>query len=128
MKDTARGAFAGGSLLLERGTVDRVRLTWRLLRDPRVSNIRLAIPALLLAYVVSPVDLIPDVFLGIGQTDDLGIAVLALMITIRLVPRLAPSGIVHAHMQEMRMESDRHEPRDDERGHVIEARFSVRDH
>ena len=53
------------------------RLAWRLLRDKRVTSLKYAIPLLLLAYLLSPVDAIPDLLLGIGQTDDLGVAVAA---------------------------------------------------
>ena len=121
-----QGAFAGGSRLLQRGTFDRARLTWRLLRDARVSPLRYAIPAMVLAYLASPVDAIPDFLLGIGQTDDLGVAVLAFMLLIRIVPLLAPAHVVDDHARELGLGGRR---RVDSRGHAhqpVEASFRVR--
>ncbi len=68
-------AFAGASALLDRGIRDQLRLGWRLLRDERVSALKFALPALLALYVVSPIDLIPDFLLGLGQIDDLGVVI-----------------------------------------------------
>ncbi|MBL8120644.1 MAG: DUF1232 domain-containing protein, partial [Anaerolineae bacterium] len=56
-----------------RAVMDQIRLTWRLLRDPRVPMITKLIPFLGLVYVVSPIDIIPDLIIGLGQLDDLGI-------------------------------------------------------
>ena len=52
-------AFAGASALLDRGIRDQLRLSWRLLRDERVSALKFALPALLALYVLSPIDPIP---------------------------------------------------------------------
>ena len=62
-------AFAGASVLLDRGIRDQLRLGWRLLRDERVPALKFALPALLGLYVVSPLDPIPDFLLGLGQID-----------------------------------------------------------
>lgn len=120
------GAFAGGARLLDRGMWDQARLTWRLLRDPRVSLLRYAIPGLLLAYLASPVDVIPDLLLGIGQTDDLGIAVLAIMLMIRIVPKLAPADIVDDHVRDMGLGGVVREREAFASDQPIEAQFSVR--
>lgn len=123
---SSSGAFAGGTRLLDRGLWDQACLTWRLLRDPRVSLLRYAIPALLLAYLASPVDAIPDLLLGIGQTDDLGIAVLAFMLMIRLVPRLAPADVVDDHVRDMGLGGIVRKQHTPPPGQPVEARFSVR--
>lgn len=120
------GALAGGARLLDRAVWDQARLTWRLLRDPRVSLLRYAIPALLLAYMASPVDAIPDLLLGIGQTDDLGIAVVALMLMIRIVPILAPADVVDDHLRDMGLGGRAGEQAASQPGQAIEARFHVR--
>lgn len=120
------GAFAGGARLLDRGMWDQARLTWRLLKDPRVSLLRYAIPGLLLAYLASPVDLIPDLLLGIGQADDLGIAVLAIMLMIRIVPKLAPADIVDDHVRDMGWVGVVREREASASGQPIEAQFSMR--
>ena len=105
---------------------DQARLTWRLMRDPRVSLLRYAIPALLLAYLASPLDAIPDLLLGIGQTDDLGIAVLAIMLMIRVVPKLAPADVVDDHVRGMDLGGKVREREATAPGQPIEARFNVR--
>ena len=88
--------------LLDPGTWGQLRLAWRLFRDPRVApKLKTAVPLLTLLYVLSPIDLLPDVFLGLGQVDDIGVIGLALLVLTRLVPRLAPSHIVEEHMMAM---------------------------
>jgi uncharacterized membrane protein YkvA (DUF1232 family) len=48
------------------------------MRDPRIPFwAKAAIPALAAAYVISPVDLVPDFLLGAGQLDDIGVILLA---------------------------------------------------
>jgi len=67
--------------------VRTLQLVWRLLNDTRVSLFpKLIIPAAIL-YVLSPIDLIPDVILGLGQLDDLGVAALAIALFIEFSPR-----------------------------------------
>ncbi len=49
-----------------------------LLRDPKIPFwAKAAIPALAAVYVISPIDLIPDFILGVGQIDDIGVILLA---------------------------------------------------
>lgn len=51
---------------------------WPLMRDPRIPFwAKAAIPAVAAAYVISPVDLIPDFLIGAGQLDDIGVMLLA---------------------------------------------------
>jgi uncharacterized membrane protein YkvA (DUF1232 family) len=67
--------------------VRTLQLVWRLLNDARVSGFpKLIIPAAIL-YVLSPVDLVPDLALGLGQLDDLGILALAIALFIEVCPR-----------------------------------------
>jgi uncharacterized membrane protein YkvA (DUF1232 family) len=73
--------------------VRTLRLVWRLLKDSRVPVWpKLIIPAAIL-YVLSPIDIIPDFILGLGQLDDLGIVALALAMFIEF----CPSEIVEEH-------------------------------
>ncbi len=66
--------------------VRTLQLVWRLLKDARVSLFpKLIVPAAIL-YVLSPIDLMPDLILGFGQLDDLGIIALALALFIELCP------------------------------------------
>jgi uncharacterized membrane protein YkvA (DUF1232 family) len=62
------------------------KLIWRLARDPRVPPRSKATLMLLGAYVVSPVDLIPDFIPGLGQLDDIVIAAFALDQIINRIP------------------------------------------
>ena len=67
--------------------VRTLQLVWRLLNDARVSLFpKLIVPAAIL-YVLSPIDLLPDVILGLGQLDDLGIVALAIALFIEFCPR-----------------------------------------
>ncbi len=100
MESTKRGAFAGGSKLLEPGMLDQTRLAWRLLRDQRVSSLKYALPALLFIYLVSPFDAIPDLLPCIGQTDDLGIAVVALMLTDPSPSEVGAGHVVDDHLRD----------------------------
>jgi uncharacterized membrane protein YkvA (DUF1232 family) len=54
------------------------KLLTRLLRDQRVGARNKATLLLATAYLLSPLDLIPDFVPGLGQLDDLVVAVLAL--------------------------------------------------
>ncbi|MBA2520369.1 MAG: DUF1232 domain-containing protein [Chloroflexia bacterium] len=100
-------AFRSANVILAPGGLDNLRLTWRLARDRRVAPVyKLLVPIAILLYVISPIDLIPDFLLGIGQVDDLGLIGIALMITFRLLPRLAPAAVVNQHLAEMGRPSD----------------------
>jgi uncharacterized membrane protein YkvA (DUF1232 family) len=76
-----------------RAIVDQVWLTWKLLFDKRVPAWMKAVALAPLIYVISPIDIIPDFILGLGQLDDLGL-VLAGM---RLFESMVPEYIVQEH-------------------------------
>lgn len=84
------------------GFLDQARLTWRLYRDPRVSTLlKVMLPAIAVLYLLSPIDLIPDFLLGLGQIDDLGILTVAVLVISKLMPRLVPEPIVAEHRSAM---------------------------
>lgn len=126
MNGRNQGAFSGGRRLLEPGGLERARLTLRLLRDDRVSVLKYALPALALLYIMSPVDAIPDLILGVGQTDDVGIAVAAALLVMRTLPKLAPAHVVDEHLREMEKGSRVGDPETRGPGPVIDARYNVR--
>ena len=73
--------------------VSRARLAARLVRDPRVPLFAKALLVLAVVYVLSPVDVIPDVLPLVGQVDDLAIISLAFEGFLRLCP--APAMAFH---------------------------------
>jgi uncharacterized membrane protein YkvA (DUF1232 family) len=61
---------------------------WPLMRDPRIPFwAKAAIPAIAAAYVISPVDVIPDFLLGAGQIDDIGVILLAASATVAFLQK-----------------------------------------
>ena len=63
---------------LARFVGDTGRLLWRVARDPRVPWAAKIVAGGAVAYVASPIDLIPDIIPGVGQLDDLFLLVRAL--------------------------------------------------
>ncbi len=66
--------------------VNQLRLVWLLLRDGRVPMMTKSIVPLSLLYLISPVDFVPDVILGTGQLDDLGVLLLGAALFVKLSP------------------------------------------
>jgi uncharacterized membrane protein YkvA (DUF1232 family) len=76
------------------------RLAWELIWDGRVPLVTKLVPLLTVLYMLSPVDLIPDVALGLGQLDDLAI----FLIGMRLFVDVCPPALVAEHQEETRLE------------------------
>lgn len=76
-----------------RAFIDQVRLTLALMRDPRVPIWAKVIPILGIVYVLSPLDFIPDVMIGLGQLDDLAI----ILGGMRLFAAVVPADVVEEH-------------------------------
>jgi uncharacterized membrane protein YkvA (DUF1232 family) len=55
-------------------------------RDPRVPWYAKAVGACVVAYALSPIDLIPDFVPVLGYVDDLVLVPLGLMLVLRLIP------------------------------------------
>lgn len=72
-----------------------IKLMYRLVKDPRVSTADKAILGAAIAYVFSPIDLIPDFIPFLGQVDDAYIVAIALQ---RLI-NSAGSEIVKEHWE-----------------------------
>jgi uncharacterized membrane protein YkvA (DUF1232 family) len=78
-----------------RNLIMRLRLILRLLGDRRVSPWLKLVPVLGLLYLVSPLDLIPDIALPvIGELDDAAV----LWLTNYLFVELCPPAIVQEHV------------------------------
>ncbi|MFP4322904.1 MAG: YkvA family protein [Anaerolineales bacterium] len=103
---------------------DRLTLSWRLLADRRVDLPYKIIPPLALLYLLSPIDIVPDVFLPFGIVDDVGVVIFALEFFIRM----APNDVVREHLKDLqerviRDQDDKPRGSDD----VIEGEYEVRD-
>ncbi len=74
------------------------RLAWKLLRDPRVSKAtKILIPGLAAAYLLLPIDILPDFIPVLGQLDDLAIIALA----IKFFIDMSPSWLVQYYRDEL---------------------------
>jgi uncharacterized membrane protein YkvA (DUF1232 family) len=106
---------------------ERIRLTFRLLRDEQVPFwMKAAVPIIALIYVFLPIDLIPDVILGFGQIDDLSVLGISVFAMTRVLPKLAPRERVADHVAEMRGGPDRDRLRNEDPS-VIETTYRVDD-
>lgn len=74
---------------LVRSLLTDARLAWRLVREPRVPAAIKAVPVLAALYLLSPIDVLPDVLPLLGQLDDIGILVIALKTFVGLAPAAA---------------------------------------
>jgi uncharacterized membrane protein YkvA (DUF1232 family) len=74
-----------------------LRLYWRLLADPRVRLWPKAALVGALVYVVSPVDLLPDLMPVVGQLDDVTLVALVG----RLFLSWCPADVVAEHMRSL---------------------------
>jgi uncharacterized membrane protein YkvA (DUF1232 family) len=73
----------GDARALVRLVPDCVVLFKRLLTDPRVDWWRKALLVFVIAYVASPIDLVPDFIPIAGQLDDVILVVLAIRVLLR---------------------------------------------
>jgi uncharacterized membrane protein YkvA (DUF1232 family) len=78
--------------------LNNLRLIARLAADTRVPAwIKVVIPALVAVYLVSPIDILPDVIPGLGQLDDIAVILLG----IKLFIDMSPPDVVRQHLDEL---------------------------
>ncbi len=77
--------------------LQQLRLAVRLMRDPAVPAAIKAIPVLGGAYLIWPIDVLPDLIPVLGQLDDIGVVLAAL----GLFLRLCPPALVEFHREAM---------------------------
>ncbi len=94
------------------------RLAWRLFWDRRVPWPPKVIPPLALLYLISPIDILPDISLGLGQLDDIAVLLLA----VKLFVELCPADLVREHLRALGAKIEEWEA-----GEVIEGTFEVRE-
>ena len=79
-----------GNKLADRGFLQRARtelkLAYWLLRQRDVPLLTKLVPVLTLAYVLAPIDIIPDFLPVLGQIDDLALFMLGVRIFLHLAP------------------------------------------
>ena len=63
------------------------RIAWKLLWDGRVPMSAKIVPILTVLYVLSPIDILPDVFVGLGQLDDVALLLLGTQLFIAVSPK-----------------------------------------
>ena len=78
------------------------RLVWGLARDPRVPTQQKLVLGGIAAYLVFPIDIIPDFIPVIGELDDLAVLILGLDWFIRN----APADVVEEHMARIAQDDD----------------------
>lgn len=101
----------------------QVQLTWRLLWDGRVPLWTKVIPPVVLAYVISPVDLLPDFPpMGLNQLDDLAVVLLG----VRLFIELAPPEVVREHLEALGVRTEEWRVVDEDEAAVVETDYVVR--
>jgi uncharacterized membrane protein YkvA (DUF1232 family) len=89
------------------GLIKQARLAWRLWHDGRVPGWVKLIPVAGLLYLLSPIDLIPDLMLpGVGEIDD----VVLLLLALKAFVDLSPPGVVREHLEGLT--GKRRRPRD----------------
>jgi len=69
--------------------LSHLRLATRLVREPRVPAALKLVPVLVGLYVLSPVDLVPDLLPVLGQLDDLAVVAAGLELFVRICPPAA---------------------------------------
>jgi uncharacterized membrane protein YkvA (DUF1232 family) len=72
----------------------KLQLAWRLFRDPETPGLARGVMPVVLLYLASPIDIIPDFIPFLGQLDDL----LVLAAGLGLVLWLTPAHVVEYHL------------------------------
>lgn len=75
------------------------KLFFRLLGDSRVPLIAKLIPGAAFLYLISPIDLLPDIAFPLGLIEDAVI----LYFAFRFLFRAAPATVVHEHVRRLEM-------------------------
>ncbi len=101
--------------------VRNAQLVWRLLKDPRVPlPIKLIIPSVVGIYVLSPIDLLPDVIPVLGQIDDIAVILAGVAFFIEL----CPPDIVQEHRAALSGETIRQRDASED-GETVDAEYHV---
>jgi len=78
--------------------VQQAKLIYHLMLDRRVHPLSKILPIAAMAYLISPIDLIPDIlFPVIGEVDD----IVVMYLGFRLFVELAPPEVVHEYLMRL---------------------------
>jgi uncharacterized membrane protein YkvA (DUF1232 family) len=121
-------ASSGGTSSVDNKTgliaylVRNLRLAWHLLLDARVPLLtKLIIPGLMALYILSPIDIIPDWFVGLGQLDDLAVLVLG----VKLFIELSPHDVVQEHLRRLTGQGSARPSGQEPEGEVVDGEYRV---
>ena len=78
-----------------------LRLIWRLLRDPEVPVYLKLVPLAAVVYLFVPIDILPDMIIGLGQLDDLTV----LLLGAKAFTNIVPQHLVTKHRQSILSEA-----------------------
>jgi uncharacterized membrane protein YkvA (DUF1232 family) len=98
--------------------IRQLRLIVRLMVDRDVPIWVKTVPVLMVLYLLSPLDLVPDPILGLGQVDDLAIFLIGLKLFVDLCPRDV--------VRRLREEPSGQSPEDAE-GDVVDSTYRILD-
>lgn len=105
------------------GTIREAYLVWRLLTDGRVPLWLKLMPIGGLLYLLFPIDVAPDLLLGLGQLDDLALLLLAF----KLFTHLVPPDIVKEHRREINSIPGSYRVVKEEKANALEVPYRVID-
>ncbi len=77
----------------------QARLIFALMGDPEVPIYLKFIPFFAIAYLIMPLDIIPDLAVGLGQLDDLTV----ILVMSRIFVEMVPDAIVKKHRDNIRV-------------------------
>jgi uncharacterized membrane protein YkvA (DUF1232 family) len=122
--ETGSGRTSGSRPI---GAWENIQLTWRMLRDPRVAPYaKVLLPVLALVYLISPIDLIPDMILGLGQVDDLGVIAVLGYLLVSYVRRAGWATIFeNGPVANARRESPKNDSSYTESSEIIDAQYRI---
>ena len=95
----------------------QARLVFALLRDPEVPFYLKFVPFLALVYLVVPIDLVPDVLIGLGQLDDVTI----LLVGSKIFIELSPTHVVARHLDRIREQDGYFVPSEQQEDEIADA-------
>lgn len=101
---------------------NNLMLSGRLLLDRRVGSGTKLIPLLMALYILSPIDLLPDVLLPFGVVDDLG----ALVFGLQMFIHNAPPEVVEEYRGRITGAGKRKRKAPEDQN-VIEGQYEVKD-